>query len=68
MGSSPTLSHEEVAALLKISPRSLSNRLARGGPVPPSIRLSPRRRLWLASTVMTWLEERERLSEDSLRL
>ena len=51
MDSQLTMSLSEVARLLGITTRSLSNRLSRGDPCPPHIRLSQRRRIWLKSTV-----------------
>ncbi|WP_162932614.1 helix-turn-helix transcriptional regulator [Solimonas sp. K1W22B-7] len=50
---------DEVARLLGITKRTLSNRLSKGDACPPHTRLSQRRRIWLRSVVMAWLSENQ---------
>lgn len=55
-----TMTREEVANELRISPEALTNRIARGLPHPPYIQLSPRRRLWLREEFHRWLQDQQR--------
>jgi predicted DNA-binding transcriptional regulator AlpA len=50
------LSIEEVAELLHIAPQTARNRLAKGEPMPPSFKAG-RRRLFLSSVVLEWLQQ-----------
>ncbi|MDM4773046.1 AlpA family transcriptional regulator [Solimonas sp. SE-A11] len=64
---SETMSLNEVAALLRLHPRSFSNLMAKGGRCPPFIRLSLRKKIWLRRSVMAWLAEQQQFTSQPAR-
>lgn len=56
-----TLSINELAELLHMKVGGIYNRLYRGGDLPPNCNIGGRgrKKIWLKSTVLTWLKERE---------
>lgn len=55
---------KELAVMIRSSPASISNQIHRGGEgdtIPVSIKRG-KRRLWLMSTVLAWLKEKEEQS------
>jgi hypothetical protein len=56
------LTVEDIAAVLKVSPGGLRNRISRGLDVPPSFRAG-RRRLFLAASFDQWLLDQASVSD-----
>ncbi len=55
---SPFYTVDEVAALLRIAPATVRNRLCRGEDLPPSLRIG-RRRLFPRDQFESWLDEQQ---------
>jgi len=53
-----TMTAEELMDLLQIR-KTVFHELKRLGKLPPSIRVSPRREIWLRDTVHQWLIEQQ---------
>ncbi|WMS85605.1 helix-turn-helix transcriptional regulator [Pleionea litopenaei] len=57
------LTYEQAASLLCMSTGGLRNRMCRGEPMPPSVKIG-RRRLFPESALHTWLAERRESGEE----
>lgn len=55
-----TMTRQEVARELRITPQALTNRIARGQAHPPYVQLSPRRRLWIREEFHRWLQGQQK--------
>lgn len=61
------LTVDDLAALLRLAPGTIRNKLSRGESLPPSVRLPGcRRRLWREHEVKEWLHHRTIKSADKL--